>query len=159
MATRAKKEHRSLSESKNYQKQRIKVAKLHKHAAAQNEAFQHLLSKAIIESQDIVCVEKMNVRNMMQNHHLARAITDCSWASFITKLSYKAELYGKQFVKVPAAGTTQTCSNCGYVMSGEEKLTLSDREWTCPNCGRHHIRDWNSAINIKNRGLAILQTS
>ena len=95
MATRAKKEHRSLRDSRNYQKQRIKVAKLHKHAAAQNEAFQHLLSKAIIESQDIVCVEK---------------------------------------------------------------LTLSDREWNCPKCGRHHIRDWNSAINIRNRGLAILQT-
>lgn len=159
MAARAKKEHCSLRERRNYQKQRIKVAKLHKHAAAQNDAFQHLLSKAMIESQDVVCVEKLSVRNMMQNHCLARAIADCSWASFTSKLAYKAGLYGKQFVKVAAAGTTQTCSNCGYVMSGEEKLTLADREWTCPSCGRHHIRDWNSAINIRNRGLAMLQTS
>lgn len=159
MATRAKKERRSLHDSRNYQKQRIKVAKLHKHAAVQNEAFQHLLSKAMIENQDVICVEKLSVRNMMKNHHLARAIADCSWSSFTAKLAYKAELYGRKFVKVPAAGTTQTCSDCGYVMSSQQKLTLADREWTCPCCGKHHIRDWNAAINIKNRGLAILQTS
>lgn len=155
-AERAKKEGRSLRDSKNYQKQRIKVATLHHHAAAQREAFQHDLSKSIIENQDMVFVENLRVKNMMKNHCLAEAIADCAWSSFTGKLEYKAKLYGKVFLKVPAAGTTQTCSKCGHQLKNDEKLTLSDREWTCPKCGTHHNRDANSAINIRERGLALL---
>ena len=155
-AVRAKKEGRSLRNSKNYQKQRVKVAKLHQHAAAQREAFQHNLSKSMIENQDMVFVENLRVKNMMKNHRLAGAIADCAWSSFTEKLEYKAKLYGRIFLKVPAAGTTQTCSKCGYQLKKDEKLTLLDREWTCPKCGTYHGRDKNSAINIRERGLAIL---
>ena len=155
-AQRAKAEHRSLRNSKNYQKQRLKVAYLHHKAAAQNDWFQHTLSKATIENQDVVVVEDLKVKNLMKNHHLARAIADCSWSSFIQKLSYKAEAYEKTLIKVSPRNTSQTCSTCGFVLTDDDKLTLGDREWTCPSCGTHHLRDLNAAINILKRGLASL---
>lgn len=159
MAVRAKKENRSLRDSKNYQKQRVKVAWLQKHAAAQRESFQHILSKTMIESQDMVFTEDLRVKNLMQNHCLAGAIADCAWSAFQDKLDYKAAIYGKTHLKVYAPGTTQTCSECGHELTGGEKLTLADREWTCPNCGTHHHRDHNSAKNIKIRGLSIMKVS
>lgn len=159
MAVRAKKEGRTLCGSKNYQKQRFKVAQLHRHAAAQREAFQHILSRTMIENQDMVFVEDLQVKNMAKNHCLAAAIADCAWSSFVRKLEYKARLYGRTFAKVRAVGTTQTCSECGYQMKDGEKLTLADREWTCPHCKTHHNRDHNAAINIKERGLAALKPS
>lgn len=155
-ADRAKREGRDLYSSKNYQKQRLKVAYLHQKAAAQNNAFQHILSRTTIENQDVVIVEDLKVKNLMKNHCLARAIADCSWSSFAKKLEYKAKLYGKIFAKVPPHYTSQTCSACGFVLEDDETLTLNDREWTCPSCGTHHNRDVNAAINIKNRGLALL---
>jgi putative transposase len=157
MAVRAKKEGRSLRDSRNYQKQRIRTAELHRHAAAQREAFQNNLSKAMVENQDMIFVENLTVKNMVKNHALSAAISDCAWSAITRKLEYKAGLYGRIFAKVRAAGTTQTCSACGYEMKGAQKLDLSDREWTCPQCGTHHIRDYNAAVNIKKRGLAMLQ--
>ena len=152
----AKKEFRSLRNSKNYQKQRIIVSKLHKKSAAQMKDFQNRLSKMLVESQDIICVEDLKVQNMIKNHKLSRAIADISWSQFINMLVYKGRIYGTTVVKVPPRNTTQTCHICGYVLTGDEKLKLSDREWTCPCCRTKHVRDHNSAINIKNKGLEIL---
>ena len=70
-------------------------------------------------------------------------------------LQYKSVLYGKTFILVPPRNTTQTCSNCGYIMKGDEHLTLKDRSWVCPQCNTMHERDTNAAINILNRGLQI----
>lgn len=151
----AKASGKQLRDCKNYQKQRRKVAYLQQKSAAQNDAFQHVLSKTIIENQDVVVVENMKIKNLMKNHHLAKAIADCSWASFVQKLSYKAAFYGKTVIKVSPRNTTQTCHVCGHELTGDAKLTLNDREWTCPSCGTHLLRDLNAAINIKNRGLAI----
>lgn len=155
-AERARAEGRSLRDSKNYQKQRLKVAYLHQKASAQNNNFQHILTKRIIESQDIIVVEDLKIKNLMRNRHLARAIADCSWGSFINKIRYKADAYGKTFIKISPKNTTQTCSVCGFILIDDKKLTLRDREWVCPSCGTHHIRDLNAAINIMNRGLAAL---
>ena len=155
-AERARAEGRSLYNSKNYQKQRLKVAYLHQKASAQNNNFQHILTKRIIESQDIVVVEDMKIKNLMKNHRLARAIADCSWGSFIQRLDYKARAYGKMLIRVSPKNTTQTCNICGFILTDDDKLTLRDREWVCPSCGTHHIRDLNAAINIMNRGLAAL---
>ena len=71
----------------------------------------------------------------------------------------KAELYGRTFITVSPKNTTQTCSECGFVMGkdGTNKLTLKDREWTCPFCHTYHIRDWNAAKNILAKGLAKLE--
>lgn len=153
MQVRAKKEGRSLYDSKNYQKQRLKVAELHKQAAGRREDFQHVISRHMIESQDMIAAENIKPGNLMKNHKLAFSIADCAWGGFLRKLDYKSVLYGRLFKKVIPKNTTQTCSICGYVLTGDEKLTLKDREWTCPNCGAHLDRDLNSSMNVKLRGV------
>lgn len=73
------------------------------------------------------------------------------------KRQYKASLYGKQAILVSPNNTTQTCSACGHLMKGENKLTLKDRKWTCPECGTFHIRDVNVVKNILEKGLKTLK--
>lgn len=155
MAERAKQEHRPLTESRRYQKQRKKLAMIHRKVERQRVEYLHVLSKREVENQDFISAEDLKVRNMLKNHRLAKAIADASWRKFLTMLQYKGTLYGKTVVLVPPRNTTQTCSQCGYVMKGEEHLTLSDREWTCPNCRTVHKRDTNAARNILNRGLQL----
>ena len=93
---------------------------------------------------------------MLRNHALALSIADVGWRTLLGMLAYKAKLYGRQFITINPRNTTQTCSHCGFIMgTGKtEKLTLRDREWTCPQCGKHHLRDWNAAQNILAKGLA-----
>lgn len=150
---RAKKEHRPLKDSPNYQKQRKKTAFLHRKVERQRADYLHCLSKKLVENQDFLSAEDLKVRNLVKNHHLAKAIADASWRKFLTMLQYKGRLYGKLVVLIPPQNTTQTCSYCGYVMKGDEHLTLGVREWDCPNCGTHHHRDTNAATNVLNRGL------
>ena len=155
---RAKKEHRSLRDSKNYQKQRLLVAKLHAKVMNQRHNFLQQISTALIKNHDLVVAEELRSKNMLKNHALALSISDVGWRSFLGMLAYKADLYGRQFITVSPRNTTQTCHNCGFVMgiNGTVKLTLADRKWTCPNCGTHHIRDWNAAKNILDKGIAKL---
>lgn len=155
MAEHAKQERRPLGTSRNYQKQRQKLAAIHRKVERQRTEYLHVLSKREVENQDFIAAEDLKVRNMLKNHHLAKAIADASWRKFLTMLQYKGVLYGKTVILVPPHNTTQTCSQCGYVMKGEEHLTLSDREWTCPNCHTVHKRDTNAAKNILNRGLQL----
>ena len=156
MAVRAKKEGRSLLESKNYQKQRAKVAELYRHLSASNSDYLDVASKRIVENQDYIFTENIKVKNLLKNHKLAYAISDVSWSEFLSKLERKAEAYGKTFQKVPAKNTTQKCSSCGYICKDENKIVLGVEEWTCPVCGAHHNRDHNSAINILVSGIQIL---
>lgn len=155
MQDRAKKEGRELRSSANYQKQRQKTSLAQRKIARQRENYLHNVSKHEIESQDFIAAEDLKVRNLMKNHHLAAAIADAGWRTFLTMLQYKADLYDKRVVLVPPRNTTQTCSKCGYVLTGDEKLTLADREWTCPCCHTHHDRDTNAAEVILQRGLQI----
>ena len=154
-AERAKKEGRSLYESKNYQKQHKKTAFIQRKVTRQRADFQHALSKTMVESQDLVAAEDLKVANLKKNHCLAKAISDASWRSFLTKLDYKAKMYGKQLILVDPKNTTQNCSSCGHTLKGDDKLTLADREWTCPKCGTYHVRDHNAAKNILNRALSM----
>lgn len=153
MQEQAKKERRSLLVCKNYQKQRIRVAYLNRKVARQRADYLHTLSKREVENQDFIAAEDLKVKNFLKNHCLAGSISDAGWRTFLTMLQYKASMYGKTFILVPPHHTTQTCSVCGHVMKGEEKLTLSVREWNCPECGTHHHRDANAAENILQRGL------
>lgn len=152
---RAKKEHRSLQESKNYQKQRLLVAKIHAHIFDQRHDFLQRTSTALIENQDFVVAEELRSKNLLKNHALAMSIADVGWRSFLTMLAYKANLYGRQFITVNPKNTTQTCHDCGFVMGsdGTKKLTLAERKWTCPKCHTQHIRDWNAALNILEKGF------
>ena len=149
----AKKDKRNLRDSRNYQKQRRKVAYLHRLISRQRENFQHVLSMQIVKNHDFIAAEDLKVSNLVRNHKLAKAISDVSWRSFIIKLQYKAAFYGKTLVLVDPKNTTQTCSVCGNVLRNDDKLTLNDRDWVCPECGTYHLRDYNSAVNILNRAL------
>ena len=152
---RAIKEGRSIYESKNYQKQRLKVARLCRTIARRREDYLDVQSKHLVESQDYIFAEDIKTKNLLKNHKLAKAIADVAWGMFLSKVSYKCDFYGRLFGKVPSKNTTQTCSSCGHVMKDSEHLDLNIREWTCPECGMHHNRDENSAVNIKNLGKMI----
>lgn len=144
---------------KGYQKQRKKVAHIQSHVANQRKDKLHCKAKRLVKNHDIVVSEDLEVKNLLKNHRLAKAITDVSWGTFFLYIDIEAQQRGRKYIKVPPQYTTQTCSACGCAMGGDNKLDLSVREWTCPHCGTHHNRDINSAINIRNRGLAILGES
>ena len=153
-ALAAKKEGRKLSDSKNYQKQRIKVAKIHERIANQRKDFLNKLSTNLIKNHDVICIEDLSSKNLMKNHKLARVIGDVSWSEFVRMLEYKANWYEKRVSKISRwYPSSQICSDCGF-SSGKKSLSI--REWTCTNCGSHHDRDINASINILNEGLRLL---
>lgn len=154
---RAEKEHRKLRESKNYQKQRLLVAKLQKHIANQRLAFVNRTVAELVNSHDLLVAEQLQSKNMLKNHALAQSISDVGWRLFLQKLQMKGQLLDKQVVLVNSRNTTQKCSVCGYLCGSDErhaKLTLRERKWTCPVCKTKHVRDVNAAINILDKGLA-----
>ena len=151
----AKKENRKLSEAKNYQKQRIKIAKIHEKIMNMRTDFLNKLSTDIIKNHDIICIEDLNTKGLLHNHKLAKSISDVSWANFVNKLEYKAKWYGKEIIKIDKFyPSSQICSVCGYK---DGKKTLDVREWTCSVCHTHHDRDINAAKNILTEGLRIKQ--
>ena len=110
----------------------------------------HKTTTNLINQFDIIYLEDLNVKGMMKNHKLAKAIGDVSWGKFIDTLEYKALWNDKQIIHVDRFfPSSKTCSKCGWI---NNQLTLKDRNWTCPECNSVHDRDFNAAINILNEG-------
>ena len=150
----AKQRGKSLDDCMNYQKQRLKVAKLHEKISNQRKDFLHKLSTHLIKNHDKICMEDLVSKNLMRNHHIARAIGDASWYEFVRQLHYKADWYGKKIVTISRwYPSSQICSNC-KINSGKKPLHI--REWTCESCGTHHDRDFNASMNILHEGLKLL---
>lgn len=151
----AKKDGRNLSESKNYQKQKLKVAKIHEKIRNIRHDFLHKLTNAITNESQVVIVESLNVKGMVKNKKLAKHISDASWGTFTSHLEYKSERKGRTFVQIDTFfPSSKMCSNCKEI----HELTndLSVREWQCPTCNSIHDRDINAAINILNEGLTLI---
>ena len=137
-------------QSNNWNKAVRQVAKLQEKISFQRYDYLHKVSTWIAENYSTVCVETLNVKGMIKNHHLAQAISDCSWGMFINMLEYKCD----NLVKIDKwYASSQTCSECGYVNTATKNLSI--REWVCPECGTIHNRDLNAAKNIEREGLSL----
>lgn len=144
---------RKVKGSNNRHKAKVRVARIHARIADIRQDHLHQLSTRLIRENQTIVVEDLNIRGMVKNHKLARAISDASWSELVRQLSYKAEWYGRKLVKVDRFfPSSKTCSACGYLL---DKLPLSVRSWECPSCGAIHDRDHNAAKNILAAGLAV----
>lgn len=144
--------------SANRDKARVKVARIHEKITNQRKDHLHKVTHALTHDSQVrtICIEDLNVKGMVRNHHLAGSISDASFGLFRTLLEYKCKWYGVNLVVIDRfAPSSKTCRRCGYVYKG---LKLSERSWTCPECGTHHDRDFHAACNIKEFGLKTLPT-
>lgn len=141
--------------SRNRDRARVKLARIHEHIEAQRKDMLHKLTTQIIRENDVICLEDLNVGNMMKNHHLAQSIADASWHEFRRQLEYKADWHGRRIIIIDPKNTSRVCSVCGHVSDAVKSLSV--RQWTCPVCGAEHDRDGNAAKNILARGMKQLQ--
>lgn len=139
---------RKIKGSNNWNKQRVKIARLYERIANQRADFQHKLSRILVDTYGLIRFENLNITGMVRNHNLAKSITDAAWGQFVRMVEYKGAWYGAYVEKVDRwFASSKTCSDCG---AKNTVLKLSDREWACSECGVLHDRDVNAAINILN---------
>lgn len=155
--SRLTREQRKLSRmvrgSNNYRKQKVHVAIMHEKVANCRKDWLHKQSRELADKWDIICVEDINLRGMAGSLKLGKSTNDNGFGMFRTFLEYKLLEQGKRLVKIDKwFPSSKMCHVCGAV---NDNLTLADREWTC-ECGVHHLRDLNAAINIRSAGLAMI---
>lgn len=144
---------RMKKDSKNYRKQKKRVAGLHAKIKHQRSDFLHKLSHNLVQEYDIICIENLNMHAMQQSLHLGKSAGDLGWGMFVRFLEYKCKKYGKVLIKVDRFfPSSKTCSKCGYV---HKELALSDRIYVCPCCDSVIDRDHNAAINIREEGICL----
>ena len=139
--------------SKGRERQRIEVAKIYEKITNSRNDMQHKISSRLVKKYDLIALEDLNVSGMVQNRKLSKAISDVSWSSFVTKLKYKADWYGRDVVIIDRFyPSSKTCSCCDHI---KENLSLDERSWICSKCNVKHDRDVNASKNILRRALAI----
>lgn len=139
--------------SKRRAVQRLKVARLHARIADARTDYLHKTTTDLVRRFDVIIVEDLNVRGMTKNHGLARSLSDAAFGEFLSMLRYKCEWYGRELRTCDRFyPSSKRCFDCGHVL---EELPLKIREWTCPECGKHHDRDENAAKNILAAGQAV----
>ncbi len=144
---------RKVKGSNNRHQARLRVARVHAEIADARKDNLHKLTTRLIRENQTIVVEDLAVKNMVKNHKLAQAISDASWGELVRQLEYKAEWYGREFIKIDRwFPSSKRCGSCGHVV---DKLSLSIRSWDCPSCGVGHDRDINAAKNILAAGLAV----
>ena len=138
--------------SKRRERTRMRLARQNDRVANQRKDWLHKITTYLVRKYDVIALEDLNVRGMVKNHNLAKAITNVSFGEFNRQIEYKAQMYGKQIYRVDRFfPSSKTCSNCGCV---QEKMPLHVREWTCPDCGAHHDRDINAATNLLRQAMS-----
>nr|QMP83086.1 MAG: putative transposase [Caudoviricetes sp.] len=136
--------------SNNYERQRVKVAKLYEAITNIKKNYYHEISNYLVSSYDAIYMEDLNVSGMIRNRKLSRAIHSASWSMLSSMIEYKANWNQRSFHKINRwFPSSKTCSCCGHKM---DSMGLSIREWTCPSCNTIHDRDLNAAVNIKQQG-------
>jgi putative transposase len=140
--------------SSNNKKLQKKISKLHLHIANMRKDFLHKESRKLVNENQVIVLEDLNVKGMIKNKKLSRSIADVSWSMFKKFVSYKADWANKKVIPVDRFfASSKQCNGCH---EKNTMLSLSDREWVCPNCGTKHDRDVNAAKNIKEEGIRIL---
>ncbi|NEP56778.1 MAG: IS200/IS605 family element transposase accessory protein TnpB [Symploca sp. SIO2G7] len=148
------------SNSRN--KARKLVARVNERVSNVRQDYLHKLSRKLVDDNQVIVVETLNTKGMVcasrmlrkRNHKLAKSISDVGWGIFVNFLSYKLDLEGKVLVEIDRwFPSSKLCSNCHYQVS---EMPAYVRIWTCPNCGTHHDRDENAAVNIRAEGIRIL---
>jgi putative transposase len=143
--------------SNNWNRARIRLAKVYKKINDRKQYYLHSISNSLIDENQVICMEDLNVKGMSKNHNLAENILEMNFGEFRRMLEYKASWYNRKIVFVDRFyPSSKTCHNCGYV---NKELTLNDREWICPHCGEVISRDYNAALNILDEGMRIIGCS
>ncbi|HAN73989.1 MAG TPA: transposase, partial [Planktothrix sp. UBA8402] len=154
LARKQKKLSRKTQGSKSRAESKKNVAKVHERIANSRQDFLHKLSRKLVNESQVIVVENLNVKGMVKNRKLSKAISDVGWGMFVNFLEYKLKEKSGQLLEIGRFfPSSKTCSYCGYLV---DELPLDIREWDCPNCNTHHDRDINAALNIRNEGIRIL---
>ena len=147
---------RKVKGSNRYNKQKLKVATIHKKITNSRIDNLHKVSTELIKKYDTIFLEDLNIKGMIKNHKLAKHISDASWSKFISMLEYKALWNDKEIIKIDRFfPSSKQCNSCGYI---NQNLKLDIREWTCPSCKTKLDRDLNASKNILKEGIKIISS-